>query len=243
MNRLNKKYLKIFFLTFAFTILLFTINIFTSLAIYEKANIPTTFLTSFEVMPDKNQWAYETVVKLIKAGLITDKFSEEELDKVLNFFSNFEISTKNKAKHITYCMLLISLFNLAIGYFVLFIYNKKMKLWIWVLGVSSQMRVLLSLYQLMFNTDDFDIVTGHSYFVISPILIYIISLIIGFICFILYFKKYKYEDEEKYILVETTVLGGFFAFLVLEIIRQVYLNIYIRSIIKANFMVLFLSII
>ncbi|HLV08892.1 MAG TPA: hypothetical protein VKY40_01670, partial [Halanaerobiales bacterium] len=71
----------------------------------------------------------------------------------------------------------------------------------------------------------------------------IISLIIGFICFILYFKKYKYEDEEKYILVETTVLGGFFAFLVLEIIRQVYLNIYIRSIIKANFMVLFLSII
>lgn len=124
MNRLNKKYLKIFFLTFAFTILLFTINIFTSLAIYERANIPTTFLTSFEVMPDKNQWAYETVVKLIKAGLKTDKFSEEKLDKVLNFFSNFEISTKNKAKHITYCMLLISFFNLAIGYFVLFIYNK-----------------------------------------------------------------------------------------------------------------------
>lgn len=39
MNRLNKKYLKIFFLTFAFTILLFIINIFTSLAIYEVLEI------------------------------------------------------------------------------------------------------------------------------------------------------------------------------------------------------------
>lgn len=132
-------------------------------------------------------------------------------------------------------MILISFLNLAIGYIALFIYIKKAKLWIWVLGISFQMRVLLSLYQVIFNKDDFDIVTGTSRFTISPLLIYIISLIFGLICFILFFKYFKYENERKDFLVITTILAGSLVFIALEIIRQVYLNIYIYPIIEEKF--------
>lgn len=52
------------------------------------------------MLPHKNQWALEAVVKLIKAGLNMDNLSEEVRDGFLKYYSIIEKSEENKAAHI-----------------------------------------------------------------------------------------------------------------------------------------------
>ena len=190
---------------------------------------------SFEVIPDNGQWAYEAVEKLIKAGLIEEDIIKEELEgvptvQINNEYLNLDISEETIKKNKIYGLLISPLFNLIIGYLALLLYIKKEKLWMWALALGSQMRMLKSLFQVLFINDNVDEVIVSSYLGLPSYAIYFVSIIISAYCLILLFKYFKYETESVDILILSTVLGGGLAFIVLEIIRQVYVNslIYFR---------------